>query len=259
MAKLVGNLLSGSLGPYLFRIVNRKQIVSYQTGADKVKQASGLMLATDLFTAAAKLGWARQTLITPSADLLGPVSGAITEELCKALTASQDNEPGEFFFGEDSFAVLKALEFNNQSKVSSFLQKLPVVSLSQKVLKISVPKMEIGTKFKFPPNSIKCEMIFALSLFRLNDGYMVESAETRSVVVFKNEEVLGPFQLRFVIPPGCLCLVSLFLHYYTADKSGWIRLRNEKFSPGCFIGSVVTPGKYRNSDHRTWRKWIKFK
>ena len=260
MAKLIGNLLSGSLGPYVFRIVNGKQVVSQKPGAGKVKQAPGSRLAADLFSTAAKLGSAVRTTLTPSSvGLMGFAATAITARLCKAITASLDKQSGKFFFGEDSFAVLEGLEFNNQSKVSSFLPKLPVVSLNQKVLSVSVPKMDLGTKFKFPSNSIKCEMIFALSLFRLHDGYMVESAETRSVVVFKNDRVLHPFQLTFDVPAGCFCLVSLFLDYYTADKSGWVRLKDRKFSPGCFSGSVVTPGKYRDSDHRSWRKCIKFK
>ena len=260
MAKLIGNLLSGSLGPYVFKIVNGKQVVTQKPSAGTIKHSSGTKLATKVFANAATLGAAvRKSLITPSAGLMGPAANAITANLCKALNSSLDKQSGKFYFGEDSFAVLDGLEFNSKSKVISFLPKLPVISLNRNLLSISQPKMDILKKFKFPPNAIKCEFTFALSLFRLHDGYMVEGAETQTVVAFINEGVLGPFEVNFYVPPGCLCLVSLFLDYYTADKSGWILLKDKIFSPGCFCGSIVTDGKYRDSDNRVWKKCIKFK
>jgi len=70
MAKLIGNLLSGSLGPYIFRIVKGKQIVSLKPASGTINQSVATKVASEVFGKASTLGrQVRKTLAFQYPDL----------------------------------------------------------------------------------------------------------------------------------------------------------------------------------------------
>jgi hypothetical protein len=260
MAKLIGNLLSGSLGPYVFRIVNGKQIVSRKEAAGTRKQSPATKAASKVFGDAAKLGTQlRKSLAAQYPDLFDRVStNHISGHLFKALCSSKDPLSGRFEFEEDSFGVMEKLEFNLKSSVSTMMAKIPHVGLMKNHLIVFLSGLSIPREFKFPKKSIRCEISVALSLFRLKDGLMAELAESQSITVEKKDGIIRPYEFKFEVPAGCLCLVSIFLNYSTVNRNGWLLMKDSEFSPGCICGAIVTPGKYQGNDQRIWKKMIKF-
>jgi len=260
MAKLEGNMLSGSLGPYVFKIVNGKQVVCKKQAPGTRKHTAASIRASKAFGKASILGKQfRKTLDAQYQGLFGQVSSnAIVSSLNTALIDSRNSESDAYKFRCGSFKILAGLEFNLRSKVNVKVSKLPEVKLKKNVLSVIFSKMEIPDTFKFPRKSITCEIVVALSLFRLRDGFMVDTAETQTMHVKKSEGIVEPQTFEFDVPPGCLCVVSVFLNYATAYKGGWKILKDRQFSPGYICDAVVTPGKYQNSDDRIWRPCIKF-
>ncbi|CAM4425498.1 hypothetical protein SAMN06265348_12143 [Pedobacter westerhofensis] len=260
MAKLIGNLLSGSLGPYVFRIVNGKQIVSRKEAPGTRKQTLATKAASRLFGDAANLGTqVRKTLAAQYPDLFDRIaSNKISGHLFKALSTCKYPQTGHFEFGEDSFALMERLEFNPGSPVSSMMAKIPHVGLMKNYLVVFLSELVIPREFKFPKKSIRCEIVVAVSLFRLREGLMVELAEHQSIVIEKDQVIVKPYEFKFEVPAGCLCLVTVFLNYSTVNKNGWLLIKDNDFSPGCICGAIVTPGKYQGNDQRIWKKMIKF-
>jgi len=260
MAKSKGTLLSGAFGPYVFKIVNGKQIVCQKEAPGTRKHAAASIRTSQGFGRGSLLG--KQLRKTLDAQYNGlfvqESSNAIVGGLNTALVDSRNSVKDVYKFHRDSFKILAGLEFNLKSKVRRQVSLSPKVKLTKNVLSVIFAKMEVPDQFKFPRKSITCEIVVALSLFRLHDGLMVDNAETQTIFVNKSAGVVGPHTFEFDVPPGCLCVVSIFLNYATAYKGGWKILKDHKFSPGYICDAVVTPGKYQNSDDRIWRPCIKF-
>jgi len=91
MANLIDNLLSGTLGPYVFRIVNGQQIVSRKEAKGTRKQSPATKAASKLFGDAATLGTqVRKTLAAQYPDLFSRAASTnISGSLFKALTSSK--------------------------------------------------------------------------------------------------------------------------------------------------------------------------
>ena len=260
MAKSKGNMLSGAFGPYVFRIVNGKQIVCQREAPGTRKHAAASIRTSQGFGRGSLLGkQLRKTLDAQYNGLFSQASSnAIVGGLNTSLVDSRNSVKDVYRFHRDSFKILAGLEFNLRSKVRRLVTALPVAKLKKNVLSVIFSKLEVPDHFKFPFDSFTCEIVVALSLFRLRDGLMVDNAETQTMLVNKSAGIVGPRKFEFDVPPGCLCVVSIFLNYATAYKGGWKIFKDHKFSPGYICDAVVTPGKYQNSDDRIWRPCIKF-
>jgi len=260
MAKSKGSFISGAFGPFVFKIVNGKQIVCRKEAPGTRKHTAATLRAAQGFGRGSLFGKKfRKTLDAQYYGLFTQESSnAIVGSLNTALVDSRNSVSDVYKFQRDSFRILAGLEFNLKSKVRRMLSILPVVKLRKNVLSVVFSKMEAPAKFKFPRKSITCEIVVALSLFRLHDGLMVSNAESQTMQVHKSAGVVGPHTFQFDVPPGCLCVVSIFLNYATAYKGGWKIIKDHKFSPGFICDAKVTPGKYQNSDDRIWRPSIKF-
>jgi len=261
MAKLIGNLLSGSVGPYVFRILNGKQVVSLKPAAGTVKQSTATKQVNKFFGNAATLGaQVRRTLADQYPNLFKiEAINNITSKLIKCLKESHDPIKDKYNFKEDSFKSLAGVEFNKRSQVNRLINVHTNIELTGSILSVNMGYIDIERGVVFPRDSVRCEIVIALSLFRLFDGKMVEVAESQSLNFKFNEKFIEPTTFHFYVPPGCLCLVSMFLNYSTAGKSTWYTYQDHITSPGCFCGAVYTPGKYQNSDQRKWIKCAKLK
>jgi len=258
MAKMKNNLVSGTIGPCVFKIVNGKQIVCSKAAPGTMKQTVGTKKAATVFGKAASLEKSlRKTLDVQYADLFTVKTGnEIRARLNSALQSSRLPLTGGFKFDEDSFADLAGLEFNSKSKVRSMLSKLPEVTLNGNVLNVEISKKGIPATIKFPRKTFWCEIVVGVSFFRLEDALLVDLAELQRIVVNKSMTEIEPQTFKFDVPPGTLCVVSLFLNYTISNRAAGRLLKDRTFSPGCFCAAIITPGKYHNSDQRIWRKSI---
>jgi len=261
MAILLGNLLSGSIGPYVFRIVNGKQVVSLKPAAGEIKQSAATKRVNKFFGDAATLGaHIRKTLAGEYPKLFKiDAINQISARLIKCLKSGYDPVEGKYEFTEDRFDPMVGLEFNKRSQVKNLVNVWHKIELHGNILRVNMSEIYVQQDVKFPRDSVRCEIVVALSLFRLHDGKMVEVAERQSISFNFNQIIIKPFAFDFDVPPGCLCLVSMFLNYSSNSNSAWYTYRDHITSPGCFCGAVVTPGKYQNNDRRKWIKSIKLK
>jgi hypothetical protein len=260
MAKLIGSLLSGIIGPYKFSIRNGKQIVSKKITPGTMKQSKATKAVSQVFGRASSLGAKfRKTLAIQYFDLFNADAiNGLNRLMFPLLNRCRDVITGQYSFEVDSFSALEKFEFNLNSKVSSMMSKIPVISLNGNVLKVMLLQLSVPRDFKFPGRDIRCEIRVALSLFRLHDGFMVALAESQGIMIMKQDGIAGPHDFSFDVPAGTLCIVTLFLDYYTANKVGWVLIKDRTFSPGCICGAVITPGTNHQDDNRRWTKIPKF-
>ena len=260
MAKMKNNLVSGTIGPCVFKIVNGKQIVCIKAAPGTMKQTVDTKKAATVFGKAASLGKALiKTLDVQYAGLFTVKTGnEIRARLNLALQSSRLPLTGGFKFDKDSFAGLAGLEFNPQSKVRSMLSKLPEVTFKGNVLSVALFEKVSPAAIKFPRKTFKCEIVVGVSFFRLEDELLVDLAELQSMVVNKSMTAIEPQTFNFDVPPGTLCVVSLFLNYSISNRAAGRLLKDRTFSPGFICAAIITPGEYQNSDQRIWRKSIQF-
>jgi len=253
------NLVSGTVGNLVFKIVNGKQIVCLKPAPGTMKQTVGTKKAATVFGKAASLEKAlRKTLDVQYADLFTVQTGnEIRARVNLALQSSRLSLTGGFKFDEDSFAGLAGLEFNPKSKVRSMLSKLPEITLNGNALNVEISKQGIPATIKFPLKTFWCEIVIGVSFFRLEDALLVDLAELQRIIVNRSMTEIEPQTFKFDVPPGTLCVVSLFLNYTISNRAEGRILKDRTFSPGCFCAAIITPGKYQNSDERIWRQSVK--
>jgi len=259
MAKFKNNLVSGTIGNLVFKIVNGKQIVCSKPAPGTMKQTVCTKKAATMFGKAASLEKSlRKTLDVQYAGLFTVKTGnEIRARLNLALQSSRLPLTGGFKFDEDSFAGLASLEFNPKSRVRSVLSKLPEVTLKGNVLNVEISKQGIPATIKFPRKTFWCEIVVGVSFFRLEDALLVDLAELQRIVVNERMTEIEPQTFKFDVPPGTLCVVSLFLNYTVSNRAAGRLLKDRTFSPGCFCAAIITPGIYQNSDQRIWRNSVK--
>ena len=259
MGKYKKKSAASSLGRTTTRTVNGKQILTMKAAPGIMKQTVETKKAAKVFGKVSSLEKEfRKTLDAQYAGLFTRETGnEIRGRLNFALHCSRLRLTGGYKFKRKSLAGLAGTEFNSKSTVRSLLSSLPEVKLKHNVLSVSLSKQVFPAVFKFPLKTITCEIVVGVSFFRLEDGLKVDLAEMQSMVVNKGAGAPIPNTFKFDVPPGTLCLVSLFLNYSIDNRGGGRLLKDHTFSPGCFCAAIITPGKYQNSDQRIWRKSVK--
>lgn len=253
MAKVIGGLLSGVVGDYVYKIVNGKQRVSARP-VKKKKKKSDPKTPLNIFGMTAKLGAAvRASLSNQLINLEGnAICTRLTSPIMKSLKGSRDEESQLFFFEPDSFGALSHFEFNSVAKMYNFSGYNTDVSFEDKVIYVSLEGI------KFPTRAFRCEAEICVSLFRLRDGFYTAAPEKQTIEILKTTALGNIPQLRFDMPDGCLCIVSLFLKFYEPLGEKWIPMNGKKFNPGNICGVYVSPGTYKEKDKRSWQSMLRF-
>lgn len=256
MGKFNGKFLSGVIGNLKFSVRNGKQVVSQAVAPGTMKQTEETKKASTVFGKAASLNkLLRQSLVAQYKGLFfNATINSLTGRMSSILKDCKDPESGTYQFDLNSFLRLEQLEFNPKSKVSNLLPATPVATLKNDVLSLTLFEHPLPRDLKFPLKSFKCEITTALSLFRLKDRKMVFRAEAQSIVVEKGKKVSAPHTFLFNLPAGCLCVMTVFLNYWTIDESGWTIIKNRKFSPAVICGAYHTEGNYQAGDDRSWSR-----
>jgi hypothetical protein len=255
-----GDFFKGIIGNLVFRVVNGKQVVSLRPVRGTYKQSKEGLKRSNTFGTASSLGAKIRTdlAFNPNNFFDGKVSSRLTAELYKTLLTCRDLETMHYVFEPDSFSRLSGFDFNIYSKVKEQLAENLLIVFEKGMLKVVIPKMRIPDMLNFPYKSFRCRLTVSPSVFRLRDGLALSTPQRQSITITKDMKILEEQILKFEVPDGCLCIVSLCLEYTIAKKSGWVTINNKKFSPACICAAEITKGEYEPDERWHWEESILF-
>ncbi|WP_158800627.1 hypothetical protein [Pedobacter sp. L105] len=258
MARKDGNFLRGALGPYVYRVVRGKQVVSMRPVRGKMKQTPKTKKSNQAFGLATMIGrYLRESVINGINGYSDDeMNNRLTTLLVQSLAESRDPQTGSYAFLEDSFSTLEGFEFNRNSKLSNQMASEPAVAINNGILTVTIPQNQIDFTFKFPRNTFVCRIVVYVSLFRPEDWFTTKNVESQTVMITRNKPVMEEQKFTFAIPDGCLCLVSTFLQYANYGPEDMVFINNQKFNPGQICAAFITPGVFQD-DERLWIKMEK--
>jgi hypothetical protein len=260
MARKKGDFLSGVLGPLVFRVVNGVQRVSQRPEPGTMKQTADTKRAANTFGMASSLGakfrgTLKEQLLAFSNN---GVKNRLNGRLMEILGSCRNPKSLMYQFAGDSFEGLEDFEYHTKSTVGKLLGRPPEISVDQGKIRFRLPELKIPIQLKFPYDSFRCKINVSVSLLRLRDGLYQALAETQTVVFNNHMKKTDPHEFEFEVPNGCLCIVSLFLVYETANRKGWKMINNKNFNPGCICKAIITDGEYQAGDGIIWKEMVKF-
>lgn len=260
MATQKGLLISGKVGPHIYKIVRGKQIITSKAAPGTMKKSVAMVKHSKTFGKATSIAaHLRKSLIVPlngfhDAEMVN----RLNSQLVKILAQSNNAVTGGFNFDPDSFKRLEGFEFNNNSNVKDLFKLLPTTSIINDGLTVKIKGFNIPGMLKFPFKSYHCKLIVSLSLFRLQHGTRLASAESQFVEVTKDKTKAGPFEFNFRVPTGCFFVISFFLEFATATKLGWKAINDREFNPGCICAAQIAEGEEEEDVSRNWIKMMKY-
>jgi len=254
MARYKDNILSGKLGPYVFRNDNGRQIVTSRVASGKIKQTEQTKNAASTFGMASSLGsHIRQTFETEIAALQDrEMTNRITSLLNRALILSRNPVTKKFSFGADIFNEMEGFDFNSRSPLKKSLTKPLNISMDDGKLQVLLPDLSVPNTLKFPSGSSSCQLTVNVGLFRLYDGLKIYQPISQDITIQKTKPVLGEQKFEFEIPDGCFCVVTLFLKYSTTVKGKTVLINSKTFSPAAICLAVITPGNFTDHSNYSW-------
>lgn len=253
MAIMNGKFIRGAVGPVVFRKVGTRQIVSAKGNTGR-RQTANTKKAANTFGMATSLSVQIIEAYAPLTDKSNDskLFNRWNKELISILSRCRDSETRKFNFDEDSFDKLPGIEFNINSLLGDSLMVKPKLTVNKEVLNVFLPKFDVKSVLKFPHGSYRCELTFGVMLFRLKDGMKLDSAEYQSIMTDKSATTLEERNFKFPVPAGCLCIVTLFLKYFTPYMD-FLRIANtKKFSPAAICGSFIAPGDFIDNGEYKW-------
>lgn len=253
MAVMNGKFICGAVGPVIFRKVGTRQIVSAKGNTGR-RQTANTKKAANTFGMATSLSVQIIEAYAPITDELNDnkLFNRLNKELIPILNRCRDKETRKFNFDEDSFDKLPGIEFNINSLLGDSLLVKPKITINNEVLNVSLPKFDIKSVLKFPYGSYGCELTFGVMLFRLKDGMKLDNLEYQSIMTNKSADTLEAQDFKFPVPAGCLCIVTLFLKYFTPYMDFLRIVNTKKFSPAAICGSFITPGDFIDNGEYKW-------
>jgi len=260
MARKNGDLISGVLGPLVFRVINGVQYIKLKSAPGTMKQTVETKRAAKTFGMGSSLGSKiRGTLKEQLLGLSNPgIKNRLSGRLAQILGSCRVTKSKRYHFDRDSFTGLDHFEFDARSTVAKLLGRPPVVVLTENKITVQLPQLYIPSQLKFPYNGFQCKVNVSVSLFRLRDGLYKADANTQTMVCNKNMEKTDAHEFKFSVPNGCLCIVSLFLVYETAGGKGFKPINSKSFNPGCICKTFLTEGDYQAGDEIVWKEMKKF-
>ena len=260
MARKEGNFLRGALGPFIFRVVRGKQLVSTRPARGTIKQTKATKTSSQTFGMASSLAaQIRKTFeINVGTNFDPTVNERLTGVIRKILGLCRDAVTKHYEFRKNSFIDLKGFDFNINSKMESQMALMPRVTVKDGQMKVVTEELAIPRQLNFPLDSFRCQLIVSMSLLRLRDGLVLGKSESQSLDVTRHTKTLAAHTFSFNVPTGCLCIATLSLRYSIAGKSGWKAITNTEFNPSCICGALITPGTYQQDERTRWEDMVRF-
>ena len=160
----------------------------------------------------------------------------------------------KYHFTDNSFNSLVNFDFNIHSPLKKQLPAEPIIVLENQMLTVAFPKNGGPSGLKFIKESHECELKIMVRFYRLKDGLKTRGNAEQTILVEKytNNDLSGK-EFLFAVPNGCLCIVSMFLHY-----SGEFGVLNSKqINPGAICYAGETPGIFEKNTSFVWSKMDK--
>jgi len=249
MAKFDGKNLRGAVGAVVFRVVNGVQIISAKP--TEVRQTEETKRAASTFGEGSSLSCQiRDDFRDGIIKLFDPnIHDRLLSILNMIFNRSRDRETLKYFFDENSFSSLLNFDFNINSPLKKQLPSETKTVVENQRLTIAFPNGEKVAKLKFIKDSWKCEIKVHVRFYRLKEGLKTMKNMEQTLEIMKYEDNdLRAKEFVFPVPAGCLCVVSMFLHYH-----GYPGIINtKKMNPGAICYAGETPGIFEENESFLW-------
>jgi len=247
-----GKHFTGPVGPVIFRKRKGKQVVCARPLPGTMKQTESTKKASGTFGMASSI--VKHIKEANSAEIMnyhdGTLHNRLMTEINPILSQCRDLATMRYSFEVNSFSQLAGLDFNAESPLRKYLGFGPRISLEKNSLHVKFPAGQSKKKIKFIKESNSCDLTLSLLLFRLKDGKRLKEPLKQTIVVAKNDQdLLDGKEFIFVVPDGCLCLLSIFLKYYDYNQL----LNHPMLSPAAICFAELVPGDFEGEDLNVWK------
>jgi len=123
-------------------------------------------------------------------------------------------ETNSYSFNTDSFDSLVGFDLNALSPLRNSLWLSPQSTVTDGLLKVSIPKVVLKEELKFPKNAFYCIIKVSFSVFNLEGGYEYTKPSIKQVEINWAQQVMEQQEFDFQVPEGCLCIAGIVLYYY---------------------------------------------
>ena len=253
MARQDNKGLHGTVGPVCYRVVDGEQYVYGKTPKGKMKQTAATKKSAVVLGKASRLGQNIRSCF--DYDIAGFEDGQmnkrLTGVLAKSLHLSLDEAKDHYTFDAYSFKGIADLEFNQNSPLKDYLRVKPEVIFNTGEVHIFFPEADIRNYLKFPKHGADCELTVAICLVNLKEPGILRRAQRQTIKADTDHQNLSGQEFNFTVPEDCLCIVSVFLKFYSL---GGTLMNSKKFSPAAIIDAVITPGTFAEQKNKLWTK-----
>lgn len=252
MARAKNKFIVGSIGEFVYRELNGKQII-------QTKPAKGKVNITDTsMSAAVRMGkcsalakYIRQSF---QKVINGCYDGRMVNRLNAEISAiiGQCTVGNDISFGRYSFCSLSGFDFNTHSPIRENTGFSPAVKQAEGILTVSLPDIVIPEQLKFPAGASNCEITMSVSMIRLKDNYIAQYPLRQSLHAERNLRVLPAHDFTFVIPSGCLYILSMSLKYSSVKNNIGTVYNTKLFNPVGILDAGQTDGVYVEGSGIAW-------
>lgn len=244
MAILFGKDLTGALGPLVFRGgKGGKKIV--QTKPRQYTLTEGTIGSSKLFGYGSSVAAIirRQLQSTFGQNYDSGMVNRFGTSIRKVLFHCYNPLEESFTFQEDSFSRLIEFEFNVKSPLINYFWVKPLMTITENVLKITIPEFNIPSGLTFPARTNFCKMSITICQANINQG-IIKYPLYFTFDVDKDQETYPEREITINVENQCLCIAAIGL-YYTEKKDDVSLAYNSKlFGPANVINALITPGIY---------------
>lgn len=255
MAKFKNGMLSGALGKLVFKIIKGECFAVQRMEPGTMKQSKGTKAVGKTFGRTSAFAMYFMSLFKMQLKGLQDPGMCIRLMglLNKLLYACQD-ENHKFSFKQNSFKSLVGFEFNKKSPFNESFKTIPIISFKDGALSIVLNELDNPQQIAYPEYCSTSELIAGMVLFRLKDGFRINSPEIQSIMMKRGATELSQHEFVFAVPDGCLCMVSLSLNFYSMQRNYTALLNNKDFHPMMICEALISPGEYKNSSKYHWQE-----
>ena len=252
MARRDKQYFIGSLGPVILKMYGKREILTSRMVPGTMKQTPATKQISSEFGVASKLSRYIRTMYKNEIGTYrdAEMHNRLTVEVHHSLLACKNNETGVYEFEEDSFESLNTVEHLIKSQVRKRIYRQPSVIRDGKILRVRFEQDNQRPLVQFPGMSTSCRLTVSVALFRLGDGLMITAPMNERKLLGKFKPLNEDLEFAFTIPPGCLCVVSLFLRYYKASTL----IVGKKWHAGAICSAMITPGVFEDDQQHHWLK-----
>ncbi|MCD0486650.1 hypothetical protein LPB86_00300 [Pedobacter sp. MC2016-14] len=239
MAIIKNKLVSGSIGPTVYKSWRGKQVLSSQP--DSPKQTKATKQRAGVFGKASRVAKLIRDNMNCFMFYDPTMINRFNAPIIDVLNHCFDEKTGSFTFERDSFLRLNGFEFHLQSLLINSLFVQPVVTLENDTLTLKIPEIYIQNQLKFPADATHCTIKVAFSLYAMEKG-METYVNYQTSEISKEQEVVPATEFSVAIPKGTLGVVGLGLQYYSKSAGMTTLINNKTFEPAAICSALVNSG-----------------